>query len=377
MQTQNRPGWRTVTHDGEGTLLVRRLADGREVYYGKWSSDGRQIKRVLGTMTERQAKKALAVAIQNVKPSARVAGQDRRTVQGAAEAMIDSLENDGAKASTLRGYRSLAKGLGWFKVTVDRIGPREVERFVDHLNELDLSPATRWQYLRALDATLKFSGKRGWASDIPKIEKPKGRRGSTAVRYLKPNELENVLSAYDDDPLGRVMRVLTLTAAWTGLRRGELLGLRWSALDFEAEKVHVDESFVMGAYDSPKSGHGRSVPLPARVARELRTLRLASPYSTDGDPVFTHPEGRGGPLDPSYVSKAFARALKSAGAPPRRFHDLRHTYAVHTAKAGIPLTALREWLGHADLATTSIYARYAPSAGEAEWIERAMMGVER
>jgi integrase len=147
-----------------------------------------------------------------------------------------------------------------------------------------------------------------------------------------------------------------------------------TSADFEAEKVHVDESYVLGAYDTPKSGHGRSVPLPPRVARELRALRLATPYASDGDPVFTHPRGQGGPLDATYVTKAFSRALAEAGAPPRRFHDLRHTYAVHAAKAGIPLTDLREWLGHADLATTSIYARYSPREGEAKLIERAMTG---
>ncbi len=88
--------------------------------------------------------------------------------------------------------------------------------------------------------------------------------------------------------------------------------------------------------------------------------------------MFTHPDGTGKPLDASYVSKAFSAALTAAGAPPRRFHDLRHTYAVHAAKAGIPLTDLREWLGHADLATTSIYARYCPREGEAARVERAM-----
>jgi integrase len=187
--------------------------------------------------------------------------------------------------------------------------------------------------------------------------------------------VERVLDAYAPDPLGRVMRTLTLTAAWTGIRRGELLGLRWGAVDFDAEKIHVDESYVLGGYDPPKSGHGRSVPLPARVARELRAIRLATPYAGDGDPVFAHPEGTGKPLDASYVSKAFSVALKAAGAPPRRFHDLRHTYAVHAAKAGIPLTDLREWLGHADLTTTSIYARYCPREGEAERVERAMTAV--
>jgi integrase len=374
MQAQNKAGWRTIPQDGDGTLLVRRLTDGREVYYGKFSVDGRQVKKALGSnLTERQAKRALAKLVTTCRPRQRVDADQRRTVPEAAEATIFALEDDGTKPSTAYGYRAVARRFSFFgALTVDRVGQRDVERFAQDLLDRGLSPSTRWQTLRLLDATLKFAARRGWAIDPPRVEKPRGRRTQGPVRYLQQRDLECVLDAYADDTLGRVLRALTLTAAWTGLRRGELLGLRWGAVDWDAQKVHVDESYVLGTWDVPKSGRGRSVPLPSRVARELRALRLATPYAGDGDPVFTHPEGTGKPLDASYVSKAFSAALKSAGAPARRFHDLRHSYAVHAAKAGIPLTDLREWLGHADLATTSIYARYCPREGEAERVERAM-----
>lgn len=367
-------GWMTVPHDGAGTLMLRTLADGRKVYYGKFSVDGRQVKRALGAgLTERQAKAALGKLAATHKPKARTV--ERRTIVDAAAAMINALEADGAKPSTVRGYRSLASGMQAFfgTTTVDRVGARDVERFADHLTERGLSTATRWQHLRLLDATLRHAERRGWVVDPPKIEKPKGRRGRGPVRFLQPREVERVLDAYPDDPVGRVMRTLTLTAAWTGLRRGELLGLRWGSVDFDAEQLHVDENFVLGGYGTPKSGQGRSVPLPERVARELRTLRVATPYAGDSDPVFTHPDGTGRPLDASYVSKAFAAALAAAGVAPHRFHDTRHTYAVRAAQAGIPLTDLQEYLGHADISTTGIYARYAPRDGEAARIQAAML----
>jgi len=375
MQTKDkRRQWVTVrgaAHRGSGTLV--RYGD---TYYGKWSADGLQVKKALGStgeLTENQAARKLAALVATHKPKARVARDERRTVPEAAEAMIGSLADDGAKASTVYGYRSAARRLRYFDGrTVDRLTDREVERFADHLQGEGLAAGTRWQVLRLLSATLEYAQRRGWAADPPRVRKPRRGRQQAPVRYLQPRDLEKVLGAYADDPLGRVMRTLTLTAAWTGLRRSELLGLRWSALDFDAQRLHVDESYVLGRYTTPKSGRGRSVPLPARVAHELKLLRVATPYDGDGDPVFAHSEGTGRPLDDSYVSKAFTAALRSAGAPHRRFHDLRHTYAVHAAKAGIPLTDLREWLGHADLATTSIYARYCPREGEAERIERAM-----
>ena len=375
MQAQNKAGWTTVPHGGEGTLLLRRPANGREVYYAKFSVGGRQVKRALGSdLTERQAKRAMAKLIATHRPTKRVAADDRRTVQEAAEAMIAALQDDGTKPSTAYHYRGVARRFAFFgATTVDRVRSREVERFGQDLLDRGLSPATRWQALRLLDATLQHSARKGWAIDPPRVEKPRGRRAKAPVRFLQPRDLERVLDVFPNDALGRVMRTLTLTAAWTGMRRGELLGLRWGAVDFDAQKIHVDESYVLSTWGAPKSGRGRSVPLPARVARELRALRLATPYAGDGDPVFTHPQGTGGPLDASYASKSFSRALREAGAPPRRFHDLRHTYAVHAAKAGIPLTDLREWLGHADLATTSIYARYCPREGEAERVEQAML----
>jgi integrase len=371
MQPQDNPQYRTVRHDGDGTLFVRRDRRGRETWYGKFSVQGRQVKKALGppgSLNERKAKKALAALIATYKPKAPV--NERKTVPDAAEALITSLEDDGAKASTVYGYRSVAKRFRFFDKMIHKLTERDIRAFEKDLQ--GRAAATRWQTLRLLEATLRYAVAEGWANDVPAVRKPKSRRGSTPVRYLRPQELERVLEKYPDDPKGRVMRALTLTAAWTGLRRGELLGMRWTAIDWDAEKIHVDESYVMGSYCTPKSGSGRSVPLPSRVARELRTLRLETPYSADGDAVFTHPEGTGKPLDPSYVSTAFSEALTAAAAPPRRFHDLRHTYAVHAAKAGIPLTDLREWLGHADLATTSIYARYCPREGEAERVQRAM-----
>jgi integrase len=354
--------------------MVRRDSRGRETYYGKFRVGRQQVKKALGSnLTERQAKRALAKLVSTYRPRQQVDADRRKSVPEAAEAMISALEDDGTKPSTAYGYRAVAKRFSFFgALTVDRIGRREVERFAQDLLDGGLSPSTRWQTLRLLDAALKFAARRGWAIDPPHVEKPRGRRTQGPVRYLQQRDIERVLDAYPDNALGRVLRTLTLTAAWTGLRRGELLGLRWGNLDWDAQKVHVDESYVLGTWDVPKSGRGRSVPLPSRVARELRALRLATPYPGDGDPVFTHPDGTGKPLDASYVSKAFTKALKAAGAPTRRFHDLRHSYAVHAAKAGIPLTDLREWLGHADLATTSIYARYCPREGEAERVERAM-----
>jgi integrase len=94
-----------------------------------------------------------------------------------------------------------------------------------------------------------------------------------------------------DDGFGRVEPTLYLTAAMTGLRQGELLGLRWRDVDFDARKLRVVSPFVRGEFGDPKSsGSGRSVPMAERVAVALRELRERSVYPHDaaaGTPMRT------------------------------------------------------------------------------------------
>jgi integrase len=95
-----------------------------------------------------------------------------------------------------------------------------------------------------------------------------------------------------------------------------------------------------------------------------------------GDLVFAHPQ-TGGPLPKANVTRRMRAALKAAKrdtAP--RFHDLRHTFGARMAAAGVPMRTLQEWMGHRDLATTQIYADYAPSAQEAEMARRGFRRLE-
>jgi integrase len=87
--------------------------------------------------------------------------------------------------------------------------------------------------------------------------------------------------------------------------------------------------------------------------------------------VFAHP-ATGGVLPKANVTRRMRAAMKSAGlSPAHRFHDLRHTFGTTMAAGGVPLRTLQEWLGHRDLATTQIYADYAPSPREAEMVATA------
>ena len=122
-----------------------------------------------------------------------------------------------------------------------------------------------------------------------------------------------MLIAVPDDILGSIEATLYRTAAMTGLRQGELLGLRWHDVDWLAGKIRVRRAYVRGEYGTTKSRRGfRAVPLADRVGAELKALSRRSEFTTDDDLVFGHPQ-TGRPLDRSRVRKRFKAAITAAG----------------------------------------------------------------
>jgi len=215
---------------------------------------------------------------------------------------------------------------------------------------------------------------RGWCQTNPVklADRPVIRTTETRIKYLDQDELEKLLAVtYPDDAFGRIEPTLYLTAAMTGLRQGELLGLRWRDVDFDARRIRVVSPFVRGEFGDPKSeGSGRSVPLAERAAVALRELRERSMYPRDRDLVFCHPD-TGNPLDRSKLVRRFKQAIVRADVHHVTFHELRHTFGTRMAAAGTPLRTLQHWMGHADSKTTQVYAHYQPSAGEADAVDRA------
>jgi integrase len=203
------------------------------------------------------------------------------------------------------------------------------------------------------------------------LDRPKSGPASREIRFLKVEEVEALLRAVPDDAVGPTDRVLYLTAAMTGLREGELVALRWKDVDWPAGVIRVRVNYTHGRWGTPKSGHGRAVPLADRVAAELERHYQRSSYQDDDAQVFGHPQ-TGRPYDASTLLSRFKSACQRAGVREVRFHDLRHTFATQMAATGVPLRALQAWLGHASYQTTEKYADYAPDpSGGRTWAERA------
>jgi integrase len=214
---------------------------------------------------------------------------------------------------------------------------------------------------------------RRWASANPceRVELP-AVPARTEVRFLTLDEIDALVENARPGTYHEVDRALFLTAAMTGLRKGELLALRWRDVDWPAARIRVRQNYVRGEYGTPKSKRStRSVPMADEVGGELQRLFQASRWQDDGDLAFGHPVS-GEPLIGPTVTRRFRQALRAAGLDEgRRLHDLRHTFGTRMAAAGVPMRTLQEWMGHRDLSTTQIYADYAPSAREAEMVAAA------
>jgi integrase len=254
-----------------------------------------------------------------------------------------------------------------------RIEPSDIERYIA-VKLGTLAPKTVRNHLNTMHSVFEIGLRLDWCANNPVklADRPVIKMTETRIKFLDQPELEKLLStSYTKDAFGSIEPTLYLTAAMTGLRQGELLGLRWRDVDLTARKVRVVSPYVRGEFNEPKSeGSGRSVPLAQRVAEALAALRQRSAYATDGELVFCHPES-GKPLDRSKLVRRFKHAVGRAGVRLITFHELRHTFGTRMAAAGVPLRTIQHWMGHADSKTTQIYAHYQPSEAESEAVDAA------
>jgi integrase len=320
---------------------------------------------------------AVARADERAAEAKRSAEEQRRSLAVVGQALIAAKRAAGRKPSTIEACSY------WLRIhIVDFFGPTpvgeitrdDVRAFAAALERKGLAPKSRANALGTLHSLIEFAIDEDWMvgeNPVKRVKKPAPSETDPDVHFLETEEVEALLRAVPDDPLGRVERVMYLTAAMTGMRQGELFALRWRDVDWSTRRIRVRRNFVRGEFGTPKSKRSsRSVPLASRVATELELLSQDSPYKKDDDLVFAHP-ATGTPIDRSKLLKRFKAALHRADVRAVRFHDLRHTFGTRMAAQGMPMRVLQELMGHRDFKTKLIYADYAPSEREAEWVEEA------
>ena len=326
------------------------------------------------------------------------------TVGAAAMSLRQAKALEGARKSYLEGLESMQRvhlEPTIAAVALEKVSTAQIEALATTMLDGGLAPKTVRNVLTFTHSVFEHAIAKGWCHENPVryAARPKRRRARDArpdLQFLTVSELDAVLRAIPDevvhrppaptrrgrtgpapppppDVLGPVLRVAILAAAMTGLRQSELLGLRWRDIDWTARRIRVRNAFVRGEHSAEGKSDlstRRSVPLADRLAGELARWSTRTPYNSDTDLVFAHPQ-TGNPIDRSKATKRFQGACRSAGVHVITFHDLRHTFGTRLAANGEPLRAIQEFLGHADAKTTQIYTHYAPSAYEVQRVNAA------
>jgi integrase len=255
---------------------------------------------------------------------------------------------------------------------VEDITTADVDAFRDRLLAGKRSHRTAQKVMILLGGILKHAKRKGWIAANPcdTAEKVTVRR-CDGFNVLDVEQVHAVAS----EAASGLLRALFLVAAFTGLRQGELLALRWRHIDFTDRIVHVQRNYVRGAEDSPKSHRVRSVRLSDQALVALDGLSRREHFTDPDDLVFGSMVGAH--LHDDDVRDAFYDALGAAGLGALRakddpivFHDLRHTFGTLAIRV-TPVTDVQHWMGHADIQTTMRYVHYVPQHGNAERLTAA------
>lgn len=252
------------------------------------------------------------------------------------------------------------------------IGVAAVDRYIAEkmmgLKGKPIGIKTINNHLTLLITQLNLAFELRWIARMPRIKKPKFRLFDSDYSYLRTkDEIRRLLVAAEGE--GENVLVLYSTAVYTGMRAGELAGLRWDDVSFETRLIAVQRSF-----EGPtKAGDVRYVPILDVLLPVLRRWRLKCP----GQLVFPNERGAMHQESARVFQEIFHRVLDAALFPKvqkngktRRyivFHDLRHTFASHWVMNSGDVFKLQKILGHKDIKMTMRYAHLAPAAYAADF----------
>jgi integrase len=351
--------WRIKYRDTAGRQVLETLKPG-DAPKGGWN--------------RKRAQAALAVRISEVKRE-RWTKPEKLTFAGFAERFeAEALPGRNLKPSTLIDYRStlrlhLVPFFGGTELVA--VDAATVDAYIASKTG-SLSPKTISNHLGLL--RLMFRTAMRWRlvlrSPLDDVDVP--RPDSPEMNILTEAEIGRLLTGYRQleaaPPAGttvaewRQARRIVTVALGTGLRRGELLALRWRDIQLLEGVLSVRESYVRGQFQSPKSRKSkRAFGLGPITLAALDEQWQETVYKTDADLVFCHLQ-LGSPLDPSRLSKVFLRPTLTTAAitkPFRVWHDLRHTALTHDAAAGNPQAYVQMKAGHSQGAITERYIHAA------------------
>jgi integrase len=308
-------------------------------YFIDYYYQGKRVREKAGT-NKRDAENRLAIRRGEILQGRYQIKQPTRVtfVDFAKEYMVYAKAN---KRSWLRDHTSLTHLLPVFgarklgDITMHAIEAYKIQRLEK------VKPATVNRELVLMKHMFNLAIAWGKATANPVKGIRLLRETALPERILTREEITKVLAVCSD-----YFRPIVLTALHTGMRKGEILGLKWAQVDLEARVITILFS---------KSGRIRKIPINAVLYDVLIGLKEKSV----SEYVFTCRRTK---LPPGEIRTAWLTTLRKSGIIHCRFHDLRHTFASHLVASGVDIVTVKELLGHADIKMTMRYAHSAPAS---------------
>ncbi|QNE45862.1 site-specific integrase [Glaciihabitans sp. INWT7] len=359
--------------NGEGSIYQRKDGRWTAATYVLTLDGGRRRRQIYGA-TRKAVSQQLGEL--NSKTDRGIpAAVDSWTVETYASHWLEEIAPTALRPSTRANYawvmrKYIVPLLGRNKLRSLR--PDHVRKLHGEVLELSSSPSTVQLAHAVLRSMLSEAMREQYVDrNVALLTRPT-RIEKVDVVPWSAEEATTFLDSVDGHPFAGLF---TLALA-LGMRRGELLGLRWQDVDLDEHKLHVrqtvqrlgrGEGLVMGP---PKTARSRrSIPLPqlcvdALIARHRvqdEDRRIIREGWTELDLVFTTTIGT--VIEPSNLRRSFNRAIELAGLRQIRFHDLRHTCASLLLAQGVPMRVVMEILGHSTMSITSdLYTHVSPNA---------------
>ena len=278
-----------------------------------------------------------------------------------------TLERSTYEAYTVYIYRHMIPYFEQRKIELEKLKPKEVLAYCQHLQtngRIDgkggLGKASVKKHLCVLKQALNEAVLYECIDHNPAlpVKLPRVATITKEANFLTLAQAQEVINAFE----GHNLKPVVVLALYYGLRRSEVLGLKWSAVDFVNNTITINHTVVKNltivSKDQTKTETSRRTFQLLPECREmLNALKTSQNKRNKDGYIFCWEDGR--LFRPDYVTRGFQRVLRSHGLPVMRFHDLRHSTASILFEKGWQLEDVKNWLGHSDIETTSnIYLHY-------------------
>ncbi len=284
---------------------------------------------------------------------------------------LDQYKNQIA-ITTYNAYRTLYQThiksyFGELGMSLKEITGDEINSFYAELFDAGLKGSTVQRYHSFLHLAFRNAVKRRIIQSNPCDQADRPRATQYIASYLGAEGIRKLLDGLEDDP----MRVPVILAAYYGLRRSEVLGIKWSAIDFDEKTISISHKIILDGTGGHKEIKGldvmktkssyRTLPLIPQVETVLieekaKQEQMKEAFRSGYSKKYLEyvcVDAIGNLITPNYITTHFAHILNRLGLKKIRFHDLRHSCASLLLANGVPMKMIQDWLGHSSMQTTA------------------------